>query len=360
MEKHGRQQFEFASQLSAAATERVTGPVDFRLIHVDFSKTQIDGNDARTWPAALGFSFAAGSTEDSTPYPFPVPGIVEGITDTEPEPALGFLVSAGLLYGFGIEQWNGTDGVVDAGKAVVPAAELKAGHSPKLIAFVPSSTDPPWVPQVLPVQLLRIGSLALVGIPGELSTMAGRRLRKTIRDAMKASGIKHVALGTYANDYSQYITTEEEYKSQQYEGASTLFGPMTLRAYQQVTKKLANAMVKGSVVPGPRPTPTPISSPIQSRYRIRNLSRSDVRLRFYNTSDSVRAITLPNGDQTIPAGKEYSFPEREFTGFLLPTVDKLAVWRDDGANVTMAAGQLLTIAANGSLSVGPFTVPPRQ
>ena len=33
--------------------------------------------------------------------------------------------------------------------------------------------------------------------------------------------------------YTHYITTYEEYQQQRYEGASTLYGPHTLAAYQQ-------------------------------------------------------------------------------------------------------------------------------
>jgi Neutral/alkaline non-lysosomal ceramidase, N-terminal len=175
---------------------------------------------------------------------------------------------------------------------------------------------------------------------------------------MSSAGVKYVALGTYANDYSQYVTTYEEYGSQQYEGASTLFGPYTLMAHQQVAQTLATAMVKGATVP-PGPAPSGNTAPIQARYRIRNLSTSSVRLRFYNTTDTLRAITLPTGDQTIQGSSEYSFPERQFTGALLPTVEQVSVWRDNGTHVTMSAGQLLTIAANGAMSVGAFTVPTR-
>jgi neutral ceramidase len=86
--------------------------------------------------------------------------------------------------------------------------------------------------------------------------MAGRRLRTTVLDATSVTGISHVALGTYANEYAQYITTPEEYSSQRYEGASTLFGPHTLEAHQQVVAELATAIAHGKpTAPGPPPTP---------------------------------------------------------------------------------------------------------
>ena len=64
--------------------------------------------------------------------------------------------------------------------------------------------------------------------------MAGRRLRRHVRDLLAPAGVNYLALGAYANEYSQYITTSDEYKTQQYEGASTLFGPHTLEAHMQV------------------------------------------------------------------------------------------------------------------------------
>ena len=63
--------------------------------------------------------------------------------------------------------------------------------------------------------------------------MAGRQLRYVVLDELRGTGVQHLAMATYANDYSQYVTAKEEYDLQHYEGASTLFGPYTLQAYQQ-------------------------------------------------------------------------------------------------------------------------------
>jgi neutral ceramidase len=349
MQKHGRQQFEAAQHLFEAATEEVTGPVDHRHTRVDLSHVPIGKAAARTWPAALGISFAAGSAEDSVPEPDL--GIHEGITAeniTEGDAVIASVAGLGLSAIFGIS-------VID--QAAARAA--REGHLPKPVVLMLGIHDPPPVPQVLPVQLLRIGTVAVVGIPGELTTMAGRRLRATVGDEMSAIGVEHVALATYANEYSQYITTAEEYASQQYEGASTLFGPHTLEAYQLVAAGLARAMADGTPSP-PGPPPTPWTSPPQRRYRFRNLSSSAVKLRFYDVSDSLRWLTLPNGEKTINGGAEVAYPEREFTGPLLPTIERLTVKADDNSTLMMRAGQLLTISANGSISVGDYTSPPRK
>jgi neutral ceramidase len=348
MEKHGRQQFEVAKGLFQTAGEEVTGPVEHRQTRVDFSNVAIATGEARTWPAALGISFAAGSSEDSVPEPDL--GIREGITAqniSEGDALITGVASLGLSAIFGVS-------VIDQATAVAE----REGHLPKPVVLMPGIEQPSAAPQVLPVQLLRIGTVAVIGIPGELTTMAGRRLRTTILGALSGTGVRHVALGTYANEYAQYITTLQEYSSQQYEGASTLFGPHSLAAYQQTAAGLATAIAQG-IATAPGPAPAAWSSAPQRRYRFRNRSSAAVELRFYNPDDSVRLFTLPNGEKTIAAGAELAYPEREFTGPLLPTIDKVTVWVTDATQPTMTAGQLLTIATDGAISVGEYTPPTR-
>jgi neutral ceramidase len=349
MEKHGRQQFEVAKRLFLTATEEVSGPIDFRHTRVDFSNVTVGADGARTWPAALGISFAAGSSEDSVPVP--AVGIREGLTIESAKGIDPHIIRA-------------TRAVLSTlvGVSMIDQAIAKAerkGHHPKPVVLLPGVERHPAVPQVLPVQLLRIGTFAIVGIPGELTTMAGRRLRTTVLDAISAAGVTKLALGTYANEYSQYVTTREEYCSQHYEGASTLFGPHTLAAYQQVTAELATAMAQGTSSPS-GPAPTAWTAPPQRRFRFRNFSDAPIRLHFYNPKDRVHVATLPNGRKTIDARAELAYPQREFTGPGLPTIRKVAVRTRDGPQLTMSAGQLLTISADGSMSVGSYVPPPRD
>jgi neutral ceramidase len=349
MEKHGKQQFDVARTLFDAAAEEVSGPVAHRHTRADFSHLATGLHGARTWPAGLGVSFTAGSSEDSVPNPdlgIPEGRTVDNLSDGEA--VIAGVAGLGLSLIFGID-------VLDQATAI-PERE---GHLPKPVVLMPGIEQPSAVPQVLPVQLFRIGTFALVGIPGELTTMAGRRLRETIADALSAAGVKHVALGTYANEYSQYITTREEYSSQQYEGASTLFGPHTLEAYQLVTGRLASA-IASDVPVAAGPAPSPWTSAPQRRYRFRNLSGSAVELKFYNVHDHLRWLTLPNGTKTIAAGAEVAYPQREFTGPLLPTIGRVTVTVGGHEHPMMYAGQLMTIAADGSVSVGAYTPPARS
>ena len=359
MKKHGRQQFEVAERLFREATEEVTGPVEHRHTRVDFSKVTTGAGGARTWPAALGFSFAAGSAVDTVPNPNL--GIEEGRTAanmTEADELIATVSGVLLSAVFGID-------LIDQ----AAARTERKGQLPKPVVLMPGIEQPaPVVPQVLPVQLLRVGAVAVLGIPGELTTMAGRRLRTSVLDAMSATGVTHLALGTYANEYAGYITTQEEYSAQHYEGASTLFGPHTLEAHQQVAAQLAKAIAEGTPSP-PGPAATEWTSPRQHRYRFRNLSGSAVRLRFYSKSNWWRWVPLPRAQKTIDAGAEAAYPEREFTWRLLPKIERLTVKLPTVKTVTVkvgndikgtiSAGQLLTISADGSISIGEYSPPPR-
>jgi neutral ceramidase len=282
--------------------------------------------------------------------PVPDLGIREGITADNISTADAVLTS---VAGLGLSAIFGVS-VIDQATAIAE----REGHLPKPAVLMPGLEQPAVVPQVLPVQLLRVGTVAIMGTPGELTTMAGRRLRATVLTALSAAGVTDVALGTYANEYSQYVTTLEEYSSQQYEGASTLFGAHQLEAYQLTAAGLATELAQGTPSP-PGPAPTAWTSPAQRRYRFRNLSSSAVALSFYNTDDSLQLVTLPNGHQTIAPRAEVAYPEREFTAPLLPTSDTLTVWVSDNVQPTMSAGQLLTIAADGSVSVSDYAPPAR-
>jgi len=99
-----------------------------------------------------------------------------------------------------------------------------------------------------PLQLLRIGPLYLVGVPAEVSIVAGLRLRRAVAAAVGAE-LDRVLVAGYSNGYLHYLTTPEEYDSQQYEGGSTLFGRWELPAVTQTVTELAGALADGRPVP---------------------------------------------------------------------------------------------------------------
>ncbi len=100
------------------------------------------------------------------------------------------------------------------------------------------------VPTVLPLQIIRLGSLALICCPGEFTTMAGRRVVQAVQEALQPTGVQQVLICTYCNDYMGYVTTYEEYQEQAYEGGHTIFGQWTLAAFQTQFSGLARELLK--------------------------------------------------------------------------------------------------------------------
>ncbi len=105
--------------------------------------------------------------------------------------------------------------------------------------------ETPWFPQVVPVQILRIGSLAILALPFEPSTVAGRRLRQALLEVLASEGVTDVVLNPYANAYAGYMTTFEEYQEQHYEAGYTVFGPWQLAAVRTAVSSLARDMLGG-------------------------------------------------------------------------------------------------------------------
>ena len=92
-----------------------------------------------------------------------------------------------------------------------------------------------------------IGNIAqpfTIGIAAEITTIAGKRIAETALRILKHRGVKHVIPASFANGYHGYVTTTQEYRAQQYEGAHTIFGKWTLPAYQTKIKQLATQMLK--------------------------------------------------------------------------------------------------------------------
>ncbi|RZB51019.1 Neutral ceramidase 1 isoform C [Glycine soja] len=234
----GERQFRKAVDLFNAADEEIEGGVDFRHAYIDFSQLEVTISDqgysevVKTCPAAMGFAFAAGTTDGPGAFDFQ-----QGDDQGNPFWKL----------------------VRDMLKT--PSKEQTDCQRPKPILLDTGEMKKPydWAPSILPIQILRIGQLIILSVPGEFTTMAGRRLRDAVKTVLTSEEYFefddiHIVIAGLTNTYSQYITTYEEYQVQRYEGASTLYGPHTLCAYIQEFKKLAEALVYGEPVePGPQP-----------------------------------------------------------------------------------------------------------
>ncbi|XP_019620213.1 PREDICTED: neutral ceramidase-like isoform X2 [Branchiostoma belcheri] len=230
----GHKQYSKAKELyNADAQEKLSGPVQFALQFVDMSDVTVQINSsysAKTCKPAMGYSFAAGTTDGPGAFDF-----TQG--DTEGNPF-----------------WNFVRNIIKQ-----PSAEEVACQAPKPILLPTGEMTFPyaWQPDIVDIQLLRWGQLVVAAVPGEFSTMSGRRLRDSIQRAVVSKGLPEdteVVVAGLSNTYSDYITTYEEYQVQRYEGASTIYGPHTLAAYQQLYSQLAQDMVMGADIDiGPSP-----------------------------------------------------------------------------------------------------------
>jgi neutral ceramidase len=80
------------------------------------------------------------------------------------------------------------------------------------------------VPEEVPIGAYQLGEVTLVTLPGEFTTMLGRRISRSVAEAVRTR--EKVLLVGLANEYLSYFATEEEYRVQHYEGSSMLYGPL--------------------------------------------------------------------------------------------------------------------------------------
>ncbi|KAH8097107.1 Neutral/alkaline nonlysosomal ceramidase [Cristinia sonorae] len=193
----------------------VSGPVGWVHVYLNmsFHSFQLpNGTTAQTCPPALGFSFAGGTTDGPGAFDF-----VQGDNSSTPQNPF----------------WEIVKGAVTP----FPNKQQVDCQAPKPILLNTGYAHTPyeWSPTTVDIQMLRVGNLVMLIIPGEMTTMAGRRIRDAVRTKLISEGIigqdAYVVIAGPANTYGHYITTPEEYAVQRYEGASTLFGPHTLDAY---------------------------------------------------------------------------------------------------------------------------------
>uniref|UniRef100_A0A3Q2TLY6 Neutral ceramidase n=1 Tax=Fundulus heteroclitus TaxID=8078 RepID=A0A3Q2TLY6_FUNHE len=210
-----------AKELYANASEEVTGPIQSAHQWVNMTDVTVKINDTHTVSTckpALGHSFGAGTIDGGGDLNF-TQGAVEG------DPF-----------------W---DGIRDT-LLGPPSNQTKECHHPKpiLLSTGEMNWPLPWHPQIVDVQIITIGSVAVIAVPGEMTTMSGRRLREASVDTFSNT---EVVIAGLSNVYTHYITTYEEYQVQRYEGASTIYGPHTLTAYLSKYRELAKAIAQDRV-----------------------------------------------------------------------------------------------------------------
>jgi neutral ceramidase len=237
----GKRQFVGAKSIyDSDAFTTIKGNVRSLHTFVDFSNytfTLANGSTVSTCPAAMGNSFAAGTSDG--------PGAFDFVQNDPGAPSNPF--------------WNIVGSAISP-----PGEEQKKCQWPKPILLNVGQAKVPydWSPNIVDIQVLRIGQFIIIVSPGEATTMSGRRWREAVHNAALSSKLiaddtpPIVVLGGPANSYTHYITTQEEYFIQRYEGASTLYGPHTLNAYINSTLKYLPFLadnVTGTSPAGPTP-----------------------------------------------------------------------------------------------------------
>ncbi len=242
----------------------LSGPVDYRLFHVRMDEVEVtdpvvlaslqhpaemDAEVKRTCSPALGPSFAAGAEDGPGPA-------VEGVGCSA-----GFDLLAAAAADFqtllairppeaiglppAILPLNLVSTALMCNLKYLPANPVLGDFScqaEKPVALPLSAGGIPAEPLVLPFQVIRLGNLAVVGLPWEVPTMSARRIRKQMLEVLAPVGVDTVVVAPLTNDFVHYLPTREEYAAQQYEGASNIFGPWTLAAVQQELRRLALTM----------------------------------------------------------------------------------------------------------------------
>jgi len=285
----GQRQYDAAAALSDQPGDEVTGTLTTALRHVRLSHLDVaaewcaDGRPHRTGRAVLGAAFAAGTNEG--------PGVGfchQGVDDNR------LLLAASRTLG------RLTPGL---GEAQLPKAML-----------IPAGALG-WVADVLPIQLVRIGSLVLIALAQEVTIVAGLRLRRAVAAVLDVP-LEKVLVQGYANDYAGYLTTPEEYDAQRYEGGHTMFGRWQLPAYLQEVTRLAidlrDADGDADWVTLDRAAPRPAKQRAAARPRLRRRDPMPVTppASAYR-ADEIARTTISVGDPRGPLRGCYFTVERK-------------------------------------------------
>src|SRR4051812_29356175 len=220
----GERQVLAAQSLAATTSTELADGLAARISYVDLGRLPVageftpDGRDHRTGRAALGAAFAAGTKEG--------PGArfcQEGLEGNR-------LLSVCSAAAFRVR------------------APLSEAQRPKAMLLPVGALG--WTADVLPIQLVRIGSLTLVALAQEVTIVAGLRLRRAVAGVLGCAPEDVIVQG-YANDYAGYVTTPEEYDAQRYEGGHTMFGRWQLPAYLQEVSRVARNLRDGAPTASP-------------------------------------------------------------------------------------------------------------
>jgi len=238
--------------------------LDHILIHLDFGQISVapafamGKENAHTSPACMGVSFLEGSKMDGPGMHQAIGVLAKGLSAA----VKGYEKSkAAVVNGDFSKDINWKYEAQGAKRIALETGARKLFGTKNIKNFIiPGFADDlirnmktfdsrgalsefSWTPQILPIQIIRLGSIAICGFPFEITTVSSWRLRKTLSEVFAGSDIQEIILCPYANAYSGYITTYEEYQVQDYEAGHCVFGQWALGALQQEFTKLANLLL---------------------------------------------------------------------------------------------------------------------
>lgn len=260
-EYNGKLQFEKAAELLGKQGENVSEKLDSEIWWIDFTEIKCNpkfanGNtEARTTEACMGIAFFRGALMDGPGMPAVLMPIAKAMIKRAKKKEL---------------KLKGTDAKTQLKYRVHGVKDiLLETHSQRLLGFnnfsqlpIPDFADGSiaaikkyyreigskrhvdYTPRVLPIQLTFIGNVAIAAFPFEITVISGKRLANSLKEKLAVAGITEVILAPYANGYSGYITTYEEYQVQMYEAGHTVFGQWSLAALQTKFDELATEILK--------------------------------------------------------------------------------------------------------------------
>lgn len=223
----GQRQFLASQMILDSKGELLSGGIAYTQRFIDMSRYVVSseysgtGKTEVTCPSAYGYAFAAGSTEEGGGHWL----FHEGMTNKDRKFYIDWLAKFMLQS---------------------PSDELRKCQSPKAVLFPMGETKPiPSLPQILPYGLVLVGNLTVLVLPHEVTTMSSRRLKKEVISVLGKPNAG-IVLSGLTNDFSGYITTPEEYSTQNYEGGHTLHGLQSLNALRQEFHDMSLFLKSGS------------------------------------------------------------------------------------------------------------------
>lgn len=262
--RNGELQSQFALGLAAQGNEAaITGSLDAVLTYVDFSHVHADPRfaqgDSEAWTSepCHGVAFFTGTPVDGPGMPGILGWGAKRIANGVRRHRLNNLQKFNAEDQQYFQRLYAAQGpkaiLLEAGRKKILGQSIDKLMMPdfadplvgemKRQARIGAINKSAMVPTVLPLQIARLGNLAIVCCPGEFTTTAGERVRQTVAKAL-GDTVQHILICTYCNDYMGYVTTYEEYQEQAYEGGHTIFGQWTLAGFQTCFEKLAQEITK--------------------------------------------------------------------------------------------------------------------